>query len=50
MIFEWVEADRGCVMLIDEETGELEPDGRRDRKKQFGSEIRWRSAGPSSTT
>jgi signal transduction histidine kinase len=33
MIFEWVEADRGCVMLINEETGELEPAARRDRKK-----------------
>lgn len=32
LIFEWVEADRGCVMMIDRETGELEVKTRRDRK------------------
>lgn len=32
LIFEWVEADRGCIMLLDEETGELVPAVRRDRK------------------
>jgi len=31
LIFEWVEADRGCVMLIDRETGQLTPSVRRDR-------------------
>ncbi|HEV7223226.1 MAG TPA: FHA domain-containing protein, partial [Pirellulales bacterium] len=32
LIFEWVEADRGCIMLIDAETGKLEPKVRRNRK------------------
>lgn len=32
LIFEWVEADRGCIMLVSPETGELEPAARRDRK------------------
>ncbi len=32
LIFEWVEADRGCVMLIDHETKQLQPKVRRDRK------------------
>lgn len=31
MIFEWVEADRGCIMLRDNETGELTPTIRRRR-------------------
>lgn len=32
LIFEWVEADRGCVMLLDRDSGELAPRARRDRK------------------
>ena len=32
LIFEWVEADRGCIMLVDPETGKLEPKVRRNRK------------------
>jgi len=32
LIFEWVEADRGCIMLIDADTGKLEPKVRRNRK------------------
>ena len=32
LIFEWVEADRGCVMLIDRETDEFVPKVRRYRK------------------
>ncbi len=32
LIFEWVEADRGCVMLVDQESSELVPTVRRDRK------------------
>ncbi len=32
LIFEWVEADRGCIMLIDPETKQLQPKVRRDRK------------------
>ncbi|HQU45577.1 MAG TPA: ATP-binding protein [Pirellulales bacterium] len=32
LIFEWVEADRGCIMLVDAETGKLEPKVRRNRK------------------
>lgn len=31
LIFEWVEADRGCVMLVDPETDELTPAVRRNR-------------------
>ncbi len=29
--FEWMEADRGCVMLLDQETEEITPKARRDR-------------------
>lgn len=32
LIFEWVEADRGCVMLVDQETDELVPKARRTRR------------------
>ncbi len=32
LIFEWVEADRGCIMLVDRETDEFVPKVRRDRK------------------
>ncbi|MGD9646214.1 MAG: ATP-binding protein [Pirellulales bacterium] len=32
LIFEWVEADRGCLMLIDAETKQLVPKVRRDRR------------------
>jgi len=32
MIFEWVDADRGCIMLRDMETGELVPKVRRHRR------------------
>ncbi len=32
LIFEWVEADRGCVMLVNSETKQLEPKVRRNRK------------------
>ncbi len=32
LVFEWVEADRGCIMLLDQETGELRSKARRDRK------------------
>ncbi len=32
LIFEWVEADRGCVMLVDHETDELAPAASRNRK------------------
>lgn len=32
LIFEWVEADRGLIMLTDQETGELMPKVRRNRK------------------
>jgi signal transduction histidine kinase len=31
LIFEWVEADRGCVMLVDQEANELVPKVRRNR-------------------
>ena len=32
LIFEWVEADRGCIMLLDRETDEFVPKVRRDRQ------------------
>ena len=32
LIFEWVEADRGCIMLVDHETEELLPKARRTRQ------------------
>jgi signal transduction histidine kinase len=32
LVFEWVEADRGCIMLIDPEAGDLRIKARRDRK------------------
>ncbi|MDZ4821201.1 MAG: ATP-binding protein [Planctomycetota bacterium] len=34
LIFEWVEADRGCIMLVDPETRDLRPRVRRDRKSE----------------
>jgi signal transduction histidine kinase len=33
LIFQWVEADRGCIMLVDPETGKLEPKVRRTGKR-----------------
>lgn len=38
LIFEWVEADRGCVMLMNAEAEELEPKARRNRKGLRGDE------------
>ncbi|MFM8414241.1 MAG: ATP-binding protein [Planctomycetota bacterium] len=32
LVFEWVEADRGCIMLLDPETGQLTSKARRDRR------------------
>jgi two-component system NtrC family sensor kinase len=32
LIFEWVEADRGCIMLVDHESGQLTPAVSRNRK------------------
>ena len=32
LIFEWVEADRGCIMLVNPETSQLGPAVRRNRK------------------
>jgi signal transduction histidine kinase len=31
LIFEWVEADRGCIMLVDPDSNELMPKARRNR-------------------
>src|SRR6185436_11327749 len=31
LIFEWVEADRGCIMLVDHQTDELNPKASRHR-------------------
>ena len=33
LVFEWVEADRGCIMLVDAETKELKTKARRDRRE-----------------
>lgn len=38
LIFEWVEADRGCVMLVDWESGEAIPKVFRSRRDQRNSE------------
>ena len=38
LIFEWVEADRGCVMLVDWESGEALPKVFRSRRDQRNSE------------
>lgn len=32
LIFEWVEADRGCIMLLDQETNELAPQVSQNRR------------------
>lgn len=42
LIFEWVEADRGCIMLMDPASGQLRPQVRRDRQP--------RGARPASST
>jgi signal transduction histidine kinase len=34
LIFEWVETDRGCMMLMDPRTGELKPKVSRNRKRR----------------
>jgi signal transduction histidine kinase/pSer/pThr/pTyr-binding forkhead associated (FHA) protein len=38
LIFEWVEADRGCIMLLDRDTGQLKPAVRKDRKQHSEEE------------
>ncbi len=38
LIFEWIEADRGCIMLVDPETKALVPKVRRTRHKGRGDE------------
>ncbi len=38
LIFEWVEADRGCIMLVDHDTQELIPKARRTRKAASADE------------
>lgn len=38
LIFEWVEADRGLVMLVNQETGEVEPAVSRNRKGTKGDD------------
>jgi signal transduction histidine kinase len=32
LVFEWIEADRGCIMLLDPETRQLRTKARRDRR------------------
>ncbi|QDS93317.1 Sensor protein ZraS [Roseimaritima multifibrata] len=38
LVFDWVVADRGCVMLLDSETGELRPAARCDRNDKKATE------------
>ncbi len=38
LIFEWVETDRGCIMLFDADSGELVPKVRRAREKDIEGE------------
>ncbi len=38
LIFEWVEADRGCIMLFDPDTRKLRPKVRRQRQNMRGDE------------
>ena len=33
LVFEWVDAERACVLLLDQQTGELSPSLRKDREK-----------------
>ena len=44
LIFEWVEADRGCIMLLDEQTKQLAPKVRRNRQGVESRPSSWRSA------
>ena len=39
LVFEWVEADRGCIMLLDPETRQLEAKARRDRQAGTGGSL-----------
>jgi len=39
LVFEWIEADRGCIMLLDSETRELRPKARRDRREGTASSM-----------
>ena len=38
LVFDWVEADRGCVMLQDPDSGELQPAARCDRDRSENSD------------
>lgn len=40
LIFEWVEAERGCILLIDPETQRLQPRARRDRQSSAAGPMR----------
>jgi signal transduction histidine kinase len=39
LVFEWVAADRGCIMLRDPESGELRAKARRDRRDGTGGSL-----------
>jgi signal transduction histidine kinase len=39
LVFEWVAADRGCIMLRDPESGELRVKSRRDRRDGSGGSL-----------
>ena len=50
LIFEWVEADRGCIMLVDHETNELTPAASRNRTRNQPRRPHVASAARFSTT
>ena len=37
LIFQWVQCDRGCIMLTDQDSGELRPKARRNRNSRGSS-------------
>lgn len=37
LVFQWVQCDRGCIMLTDQESGELRPKARRNRNSRGSS-------------
>jgi signal transduction histidine kinase/pSer/pThr/pTyr-binding forkhead associated (FHA) protein len=39
LIFQWVQCDRGCIMLLDSDSGELRPSCRKNRKSGASSRM-----------
>ena len=38
LVFDWVDADRACVLLLDQQSGELTPSLRKNREENAGSD------------